>query len=196
MAADSRGMLRTLVLLMLVGCRPYMAAGYDTMSGGTGPLAQVSSDNQVARPAEGADVVAAPTAPGRNLAFAIGGGVKDFRIELGVQPRNVSGDSFSFSDSSKRFVTALASLDARWTPIRVSRFAGSLHVGPTGAVVVDKMQGLSYGQGIRFGATAAVSVAGLSLYADVYRCDVGFDAGPAAGMSSLTGMTVGLALGR
>src|SRR5262245_5826229 len=98
-------MARALVVLLLVGCHPYVTAGYGARGGGNGPLAQLS-DEIVARQTAGSGVTVLPAAKGRDYAVAMGAGVPAFKLELGIQPQNFSGDALSFSPSSRRFVSA------------------------------------------------------------------------------------------
>jgi hypothetical protein len=62
-------------------------------------------------------------------------------------------------------------------------------------MLVDRaMIGKQFGNGYRFGAMVGGQLGPLNVFADVYETDMAFDAGEAKGVSTLTGITLGVAL--
>jgi hypothetical protein len=96
---------------------------------------------------------------------------------------------------SPHYLTASGSLAFRWTPIRISHFAASAHVGPDDMMIVDRTSGSqSFGQGVRYGGTLTLNTPVVSGFVDYYRSSIVFMDGPAVGYNEITGVMVGLSL--
>jgi hypothetical protein len=132
---------------------------------------------------------------------AVGFGVPDFGVEIGLHAHEVTGATFSLpseSDSylsSPRYLTTTGSLDFRWTWLRSHHMSTYIHVGPAFASVVDKGDGsTAFGQGVRYGAGLAIDLPIIRLFADASRTDLELMSGPGLGYNQLSGITVGAAL--
>lgn len=191
-----------LAFVAMTGCSAYVHGGYDTAWSVKGPLAGVVGQAAGAVPGARTSAAAAPAAPvavGNSYSGGVGVGGRDFQVEVGVHVHDVTADSFSMPDAtgavaaeSPRYLTASASLEARWAWARLSRFASFVHGGPVHALIVDRTSGLTTsGDGYRFGANLELALGPVTAYVDAYRETVGFGEGPAAGWSDLQGVTVG-----
>jgi hypothetical protein len=196
------GNLRALVLAVacLTGCGAYVHGGYDASWTVKGPLAGVVSQSAGAS----TNAKAAETSVvGSSYSGGLGFGVRNFQVELGVHSHDVSGGTFSLPDpatntvpaSSPRYLTASASLEARWVWLRISRLSVNLHGGPVHAVVFDRTGGgATWGDGYRYGTGLELSLGPVTGYVDMYRSEIAFSEGPALGWSDLRGVTVGAML--
>jgi hypothetical protein len=121
------------------------------------------------------------TTPG--YAFGLGLRGKRAGVEAGVQLHDT---------------LTTASLEFRMRVLKTRFIAADMHFGPAaGMLVVDDEMLLppQFGQGFRLGVGLAGTVGPLNAFADVYVMDIGFlGDGPAAGFSSMTGLTLGFAL--
>lgn len=180
--------LRAVLLTALLtagGCSPTVTAGYDTTTTVRGPLAPFIS----ARP------------DARNYAFGVGGGARDFTIEIGVQPR-AAADALispaaqpSAGGTTPRYLISSGSLDLRWTPLRYRMLSANLHVGPAIGGMVDRTSGdVSVAQGFRSGTGVALSWKRMTAFVDYYYGALIFADGPAAGTSHMSGITVGVGI--
>ena len=191
----------SVVLLALVGCTPYMSAGYDAHSSIKGPIANMVT--QPAATARDASGTVAPVEDTRSYSFAVGGGGKRIGFELGTHLHDVKGASFSLpsvSDmgvdpTSPRYLFATTSIDFRFRWILSRFFVSDLHIGPAGGLIVDRgTASHELGKGYRVGLTVGARLGVVNAFADLYTTDMSFDEGPAKGISSLTGLTLGFAL--
>lgn len=198
---DPTDMKLVAVVALLAGCAPTLAAGYDAHSHLSGPIA-----NMVTQPAASAredGPSAPPVDDTRSYSFALGAGFSGgrFGIELGTHLHDVNGASFSLPSAmgvdptSPRYLLATTSLDVRIRWLSFHHVVSELHAGPAAGMLVDRaMIGKQFGNGYRFGAMVGGQLGPLNVFADVYETDMAFDAGEAKGMSTLTGITLGVAL--
>jgi hypothetical protein len=188
-----------LLLVVLAACHPYLSGGVEMGSHASGPLAGMMSA-PVASARTDSTVAAAPTTP-HTYSLALGFGGRDFGFEAGLHANQVSGESLmmpSGSDSylaSPRYLATTASLDFRWTWLRVRGLSTYIHFGPTTGCVLDKSDGsTTWGEGVRYGAGIAYELPVVRLFVDASRTDLSLSTGPGAGMSSMQGVLLGLAL--
>lgn len=170
------------VLGLLAGCHPRFAVGYDARPRAHGAMAAMKA------PPADALTAGTPAVPdGGDYSFAAGGGAKDFTISGALELHDVTRDG--------PYLTAAAGLDFDWRLIRYRWFSTAIHVGPRRTVMVDRDTGeREWGYGLRYGVGVAVAVSVIEVFADLHRDSLQFDFGPAAGDSSLSGLTLGLAL--
>jgi hypothetical protein len=193
--------MRLLLVVAFAGCTPTLAAGYDAHTRLAGPIS-----NMVTQPAATArtdGMTAPPVDDTRSYSFALGAGFGGgrFGIELGTHLHEVNGASFSLPSSegvdptSPRYLLATTSLDTRVRWLALRHFVSEIHAGPAAGMLVDRgMLGYQFGNGYRFGAMIAGKLGPLTAFADVYETDMAFGEGDAKGKSTLTGITLGLAL--
>jgi hypothetical protein len=190
---------RALLVLAATGCTPHFAAGYDTTSNIAGPLR-----NMVTQPAATArqdPSTVAPVAEHRSYAFSIGGGNRHVSVSTGLQLHDINSATFSLptiqgvDPLSPRYLLSTLSVDCNIGVLLLPHFDAGFHVGPAAGIVIDRTDGsYSTAKGMRFGATAAVWWGKVAAFADLYETDMAFTGGPAKGTSTLTGVTVGVAL--
>lgn len=194
--ADSESVKLLAVTAVLTGCVPTLSAGYDASSSVKGPIRGLL--NQPVATARGEN--APPVENTRSYAFAAGLRSRVLGIEAGVQLYDVKGASFSvpteYDPTSPRFLITTASLDVRARVLKTKYFATDMHIGPAGGFLVDRGAGATQvGQGFRVGIGFAATLGPLNTFADLYVIDMAFRGdGPAAGTSSMTGLTLGVAL--
>jgi len=140
-----------------------------------------------------------PATDGGSYEVAVGGRIKTFSIQLGVQAHDVSQASFSMPNpqapTGPRYVAGTASLDFGCDLLHWKHFAVNLHAGPALGGILDRMTGGTYAaQGMRAGGELSASLGPLTAFVDASETYVAFGDGPAQGTSKLTGVTIGLAL--
>ena len=170
-------------LAQLTACYPTVTAGLDAAATVHGPLASLVSAHRDAR----------------NYAFGVGGGARDFTLELGVQPLATAAPSVmpaarpADAATTPRYLATTSSLDMRWTPMRFHVLSINLHAGPALGVLADRTSGtVHFAQGFRTGAGIELSFNRVSAFVDVYRGGLVFADGPATGTSQLVGVTIGV----
>ena len=187
-------MSRALVLAALVatGCNPRLHAGYDATASVRGPLANLQSIPRIA--AITGDPNAAPAPPeGRTINAGIGFGDKVFQIGLGIRANNIAKSTLEIANGPQ-FLSAAASLDFRYTWVRIKNFSTNLVLAPTRTLLVDSAAGdYNWGNGVRYGAGLQVKLGSFGVFADAYQEKIIFSEGPAYGNSTRSGMTIGLA---
>jgi hypothetical protein len=188
-------MSRALVLAALVaatGCNPRLHAGYDATAKVRGPLANLQSIPRIA--AITGDPNAAPAPPeGRTINAGIGFGDKVFQIGLGIRANNIAQSTLEIANGPQ-YLSAAASLDFRYTFVRIKNISTNMVLAPTRTLLVDSAAGnYSWGNGMRYGAGLQVKVGSFGVFADAYQEKVIFSEGPAYGNSTRTGVTLGLA---
>ena len=170
-AADP-AIVHRLFLLALVACKPYIAASYDTAPKVTGPVAPATP---TARAPDAQSIVPPNT---HNYSLEVGGGARDFTIDLGLHLHDVGGD---YAGSS--------SLDFAVTPLRLGRLSARGHVGPALFAIIDPATGAhSVAQGFRYGVGGAVTYGRVGIYADWSRTGLVGD----TGFGALSGVSIGL----
>jgi hypothetical protein len=155
-----------LLAALASGCMPTLSAGYDASSSVRGPVRTMSPNME--------------SSPG--YAFGLGLRGKRAGVEAGVQLHDT---------------LTTASLEFRMRVLKTRFIAADMHFGPAAGMLVvdDEMLPPQFGQGFRLGVGLAGTVGPLNAFADVYVMDIGFlGDGPAAGFSSMTGLTLGFAL--
>jgi hypothetical protein len=182
------------LLLVLVGCHPYLAVGYDARTTRRGPLADAMVQ-PIARSSAAPAAATAPADEPKSFSGALGGGTRNVVVAGTVLLHEISSGSWANPDAgTPHYVTATASVDVAWTWLRWKLLSTALHGGPARTALVDRTSGeVSWANGIRYGASAAVSLAVLTLYVDLHKELLQFADGPATGRSSLTGVTLGVA---
>ena len=187
-------MHRVLVLAALVatGCHPRLSAGYDATAHVRGPLANLQSIPRIA--AITGDPNAAPAAPeGRTINVGLGFGDKVFQIGLGVRANNIAKSTLDVANGPQ-FLSAAASLEMRYSWIRIKNFSMNTMLAPTRTLLVDSAAGqYSWGNGIRYGVGVLVKLGSFGVFADGYQEKIIFGEGPAYGNSTRTGLSLGLA---
>lgn len=193
-AADYVGMSRVLVLAALAaaGCHPRIAVGYDATARVTGPLANLQSIPRIV--AITGDPNAAPAAPeGRTFNAGVGFGDKIFQIGLGVRANNIAKSTLDIANGPQ-YLSAAASLDFRYTFVRIKGISTNLVLAPTRTLLVDSAAGeYSWGSGVRYGAGLQFKLSAFAVFADAYQEKIIFGEGPAYGNSTRNGVTLGLA---
>jgi hypothetical protein len=170
-AADSACMFRWLPLA-LVACTPSLSVGYETHTRLSGPMATMMVDDT------------------RSVSADVGGNFNK-RVGLTLGAR-VHDTNFS---AVPRYMFASTSIDVRYRPLVLKHLIGELHVGPAGGVMFDSgMLDYDIGQGVRYGVMIAAKLGPVAAYADLYQTKLVFEDGAAKGVSTLTGLTVGLSL--
>ena len=194
-------MKRVLAIAVLSACHPYLSGGVETGSRVSGPLADMMAQPVITARQTTTAAVAPPTGVARTYSAAVGFGVPDFGVEIGLHAHEVSGDSFSLPNNSDaylgtpRYLTTTSTLDFRWTWLRSHGLSTYIHVGPAIAIVVDKGDGsTAFGQGVRFGAGVAFEIPVIRLFVDASQTDLELMSGPGLGFNKLTGITIGAAL--
>lgn len=190
--------LMLVVALAVVGCTPYVSAGYDTNSSLRGPI-----KNMVTQPAASArQENAPPVEDTRSYSFAFGAAFGPrIGIELGAHLHDVNGASFSLptieemgvDPNSPRYLLGSTSLDIRYRWLLTRYVTADIHLGPAAGLLVDRgLLDYQVGDGFRFGATFGVKLGMVSAFADLYETEMVFADGDAKGVSGLTGVTFGI----
>lgn len=182
---------RILILVSLAACHPRFSAGYDSTARTVGPLAHLQAVSRIAA------ITGAPTSTvppeGRSYAGAIGFGDKNFTLGLGVRGNNIS--KTMFDPTGPQYLSGAASLEFRYNLIRFKHLATSVQLAPTRTILVDSASGdYTWGSGVRFGGGLSVQLSAFSIYADAFQEKIMFTGGPADGISTRTGLTVGIAI--
>jgi len=186
-------MRRILVLVVvLAGCHPKLSAGYDTSAHVRGPLGNLQSIPRIAGLTGQTDLAA--TAPeGRTVNAGLAFGDRVFHIGIGVRANNIAKSTLDVMNGPQ-YLSAAASLDFRYTWIRIKNFSTNLVLAPTRTLLVDSANAsYSWGSGIRYGAGVLIALRSFGVYADAYQEQIVFGEGPAYGNSTRTGVSVGLA---
>ena len=161
--------------LVLVACTPSLSVGYETHTRLSGPMATMMVDDT------------------RSVSADVGGNFSK-RVGLTLGAR-VHDTNFSVDLAAPRYMFASTSLDVRYRPLVLKHLIGELHVGPSGGVMVDQgMLDYQLGQGFRYGVLVAGKVGPVAAFADLSQTKIVFEDGAAKGVSTLTGLTVGLSL--
>jgi hypothetical protein len=199
--------LRSVPVLFVVACHPYISGGYEMSSKLGGPIATlmpqpVASARGATALGDGQTVLDTSQAPARTYSLAIGSApARDFHIEVGFHAHDISSDSLEMSPSSAaylaspRYLTATSSLDFQWFFLRTHHVATYIHVGPAAGAVLDKFDGSrSFGQAVRFGGGIQVELPIVRVFVDASQTELMMTSGPAAGVNELAGITVGIGL--
>lgn len=178
------------LLVCLTACHPRLSAGYDTTARTTGPLANLQTIPRLTAITN----APAPAPPeGRNYSAGLGFGDKLFTLGIGLHANNISKSTLAIDGA--QYISAAGSLDFRFSWLTYKHFSSNMQLAPTRTLLVDSTAGsYTWGIGMRYGTGVAVSLSVVSIYADVYQERTFFFDGPADGVSTRTGMTVGIAL--
>jgi len=181
--------LTALVLCLAVSaCSPKLSVGYDTTAKVTGPLANLQTISRV-EAVTGTDMPAPPE--GRNYSVGLGFGDKNFVVGARVSANNISKSTLSIDGA--QYASASGAVDVRYNFLRFKHLSTGILLAPSRTLLLDSTSGdTSWGSGIRYGAGAAVSAFGFSVFAEGYQEKMIFVEGPAEGNSTRTGVTVGL----
>jgi hypothetical protein len=182
----------------LMGCTPYVSAGYDTRANLRGPI-----KNMVTMPAASARMEnAPPVANTHSFSLALGAAFGPRAgVEVGGHLHDVNADSFSLprvenlgvDPLSPRYLIASTSLDLRYRWLLTKYLTSDLHVGPAIGYLVDRGTAEAQaGNGFRMGVTVGVKLGKVSAFADLYETQLVFADGDAKGKNGLTGVTIGL----
>jgi hypothetical protein len=176
----------------LAACHPKINVGYDATAHVRGPLANLSSIPRIA--GFTGDVQDGNPAPeGRTFNAGLAFGDDNFQIGLGLRANNIAKSTLDVANGPQ-FVSAAASLDFRYTWVRIKNFSTNLVLAPTRTMLVDSANAsYSWGNGLRYGTGMMFKVSVFGLYADLYQEKIVFGEGPAFGNSTRTGVSVGLA---
>jgi hypothetical protein len=186
-------MRRVLVLaILLAGCHPRLTAGYDTRAHVTGPLANLQSIPRIAA-ITGETAGTTPAPEGKTVNAGVAFGDRTFQLGIGLRANNIAKSTFDVVNGPQ-YVSAAASLDFRYTWVRIKNFSTNLVLAPTRTLLVDSTSATySWGSGIRYGAGVLVRLSAFGIYADAYQEQIVFADGPAFGNSTRTGVSLGLA---
>jgi hypothetical protein len=189
-------MLRALMLsaIVLGGCSPKLTVGYDASAHVRGPLANLQSIPRIAA-FTGEDV--AHNAPeGRTFNMGISFGDQKFQLGLGMRANNIAKSTLDIANGPQ-YLSAAASLDFRYTWIRIKNFSTNLVLAPTRTLLLDSASAdYSWGNGLRYGAGVLFKIRSFGVFADAYQEQIVFGEGPAYGQSTRNGISVGLAFQR
>jgi len=190
--------MRALLIIGVAGCTPYMSAGYDATTKIHGPIAGLVNQPSASVRTDGPP---APAPVTDSYSFAIGGGIPAFGVELGVHLHEVNSQSFSvpsltsFDPTSPRYLFGTTSLDFRVRWLKRGHLSANLHAGPAYGLLLDRTSGgHEVAQGVRVGTGMAVQFWTIAGFFDVYTSTMVFTDGPAAGHSTLAGLTLGVML--
>lgn len=171
-----------------IGCSPRLHVGMDSQTTTTGPLSNLQAQPRLAA----LDEVRAAPPEGRNMSLGIGYGDRDFQLGLGLRGNGVSGSTLEVGGS--RYVSAAASLDFRYHFLRYKWMSAGIKLAPTRTLLFDTMSGeRHWGSGVTYGGGGALTLGAVQVYADVYEERIVFGDGPATGVSTRQGVTIGLA---
>jgi hypothetical protein len=190
-------MLRALILsaIVLGGCSPKLTVGYDATAHVRGPLANLQSIPRIAALTGMTD--ATPNAPeGRTVNMGISFGDQKFQLGVGMRANNIAKSTLDIANGPQ-YLSAAASLDFRYTWIRIKNFSTNLVLAPTRTLLVDSASAeYSWGNGLRYGAGVVFKIRSFGLFADAYQEQIVFGEGRAYGQSTRNGVSVGLAFQR
>lgn len=176
------------VVGLAAGCSPRLHVGMDSQTTTAGPLANLQAQPRLAA----VDEVRPAPAEGRNLALGIGYGDRDFQLGLGLRGNGVSGSTLEVG--GPRYVSAAASLDFRYHFLRYKWMSAGIKLAPTRTLLFDTMSSeRHWGSGVTYGGGGALTYGAVQIYADVYEERIVFGDGPATGVSTRQGVTIGLA---
>lgn len=183
----------TLVLAVLVlsACHPKVRMGYDASAQVRGPLANLSTIPRIAG-FTGDATSAQPAPEGRTVNAGLAFGDDNFQIGIGLRANNIAKSTLDVANGPQ-YVSAAASLDFRYTWVRIKYFSTNLVLAPTRTLLVDSANATySWGNGLRYGSGVMFKVSVFGVYADLYQEKIVFGEGPAFGDSTRTGVSVGL----
>ena len=185
-------MTRALVLVLLfAACHPRLSAGYDTSAHVRGPLASLQSIPRVA--AFSGIEGTTPAAEGRTVNAGLSFGDRVFQLGIGLRANNIAKSTLDVTNGPQ-YVSAAASLDFRYTWVRIKNFSTNVVFAPTRTLLVDSSNAsYTWGSGVRYGAGVVLALSAFGVYADAYQEKIVFGEGPAYGNSTRTGLSVGLA---
>ena len=184
--------MRAAVLVTILAtsaCAPRLAIGIDSTAKVDGPLANISP---IARRTALSGIQSIEPPPeGHNYSVGLGFGDKNFTLGMRVQGNDLSGATLG--DDGPQYVSAAAQLEFRYAFLRLKGIGVTALLAPGRTVLVDTTNGgHNWGSGIRYGGALSYTLAGFSVFADVYQEQLVFVDGPAEGRSSREGVTVGL----
>lgn len=178
--------------LALAACHPKLSMGYDASAHVRGPLANLSTIPRIAG-FTGDTEGTTPAPEGRTFNAGLAFGDQNFQIGLGLRANNIAKSTLDVANGPQ-FVSAAASLDFRYTWVRIKNFSTSVVLAPTRTMLVDSANATySWGSGLRYGTGMMFKVSMFGVYADLYQEKIVFGEGPAFGNSTRTGVSVGLA---
>jgi len=186
------------LVVALMGCTPYVSAGYDTHASLRGPI-----KNMVTMPAASARQESAPPVDNtQSFSFAFGAAFGPrVGLEVGGHLHDVNRDSFSLptvenlgvDPLSPRYLIASTSLDVRFRYLNFKHLTADIHAGPAIGYLVDRgTADFQAGNGFRAGVTFGLRLGKVSAFADLYETELVFTDGDARGTSGLTGVTLGI----
>lgn len=186
-------MQRVLVVAVvaLAACHPKLRAGFDTTAHVTGPLANLQSIPRIAA-FTGDTEGTLPAPEGRTINAGLAFGDRVFQIGIGVRANNIAKSTLDVANGPQ-YVSAAASLDFRYTWVRIKNFSTNIVLAPTRTLLVDSANmAWTWGSGIRYGAGLLFQLRSFGIYADAYQEQIVFGEGPAYGNSTRDGISVGL----
>lgn len=182
----------SIVALLVAACHPKVHMGYDASAHVRGPLANLSTIPRIVG-FTGDATNTQPAPEGRTLNAGLGFGDDNFQLGIAVRANNIAKSTLDVTNGPQ-YVSAAASLDFRYTWVRIRNFSTNLVLAPTRTLLVDSANATySWGNGVRYGTGLMFKVSMFGLYADLYQEKIVFGEGPAYGDSTRTGVSVGLA---
>ena len=179
-------------IALVAGCHPKFSGGYDASAHVRGPLANLQNIPRIAG-FTGTTDGTKPAPEGRTINAGLAFGDNNFQIGVGLRANNIAKSTLDVANGPE-YLSAAASLDFRYTWIRVKNFSTNIVLAPTRTLLVDSATAnYSWGSGIRYGAGVLVKLSAFGVYADAYQEQVVFGEGPAFGNSTRTGVSLGLA---
>lgn len=178
--------------VVLAACHPKLNMGYDASAHVRGPLANLSTIPRIAGfTGDAANTQPAPE--GRTVNAGLGFGDDNFQLGIGLRANNIAKSTLDVANGPQ-YVSAAASLDFRYTWVRIKNFSTSLVLAPTRTLLVDSANGTySWGNGVRYGTGLMFKLSMFGIYTELYQEKIVFGEGPAFGNSTRTGVSVGLA---
>jgi hypothetical protein len=177
-------------LAALGACGPRVSVAYDASARLSGPLATLGN---ITRVTAVTGITVPPPPEGKTLALGVGFGTRWLTIGGRVYANGVSGAMLD-ALSGPQYLSAGGALDVRGELRVVAGLSVAATLAPTRTVLVDTMRGdVTWGNGVRYGAGVSYALWMLSVYADAFQEQLWFSDGPAAGNSTRTGLTLGLA---
>lgn len=183
-------LLALLGLGVLAACGPRVFVAYDASAHLSGPLATLGD---ITRVTAVTGITVPPPPEGKTFALGLGFGTRWLTVGGRLYANGVSGAMLD-ALSGPQYVSAGGALDVRGALRVVRGLSVTATLAPTRTVLVDTTRGdATWGTGIRYGAGLSYALWMVSVYADAFQEQLWFADGPAAGNSTRTGLTLGLA---
>jgi len=136
---------------------------------------------------------APPAEPGRNYSVGLAFGDRRMTVGVRVHGNNMSSEMLDPARGAQ-YISGAAAVDMRYSVVELGGVSAVAMLAPSTTALFDSLSGdVTYGAGMRVGGGLAYRLKAFSVYADAYRETLMFQDGPAAGNSTRSGVTVGVA---